>query len=333
MITVAIVGLGYWGPNLLRVFSSNKECFVKYGCDLLDKNIDKIKNKYPSVIFTKDYESILNDKSVDLVCIATPPETHFKIAEDALQKRKHILIEKPMTVSVETGEQLINLAKEKNRLIMVDHTFVFSPPVIKMKELIENNELGKPLYFDSERINLGLLQEKINVIWDLAPHDFSILTYLFPNFKPNSLTAVGSKQIHSNQEDMAHVTIKYNNQFVAHAHVSWLSPVKMRKMIISGDNKMILYDDMSLNEKIRVYTRGIDIDFSKETPFNPIYRSGDILIPKISDVEPLGLEVEHVVNCIKGKEKPKVDGKAGLAVVKLLRACDESMKSNKEVKV
>jgi predicted dehydrogenase len=333
MICAGIIGLGYWGPNLLRAFSESKDCKVKYACDLLDNNIAKLRNKYHSVTFTKNYTDLLKDKEVDIICIATPPETHFKIAYQAIEAGKHVLIEKPMTTRSEDAQKLIALAAKKKKLIFVDHTFCFSPPVIKIKELLGIKEIGEPLYFDSERINLGLIQEKVNVVWDLAVHDFSILTFLFPELKPTEVIAIGSKHVQKKNEEMAHIMIKFNTPFVGHIHVSWLSPVKMRQTIIGGNRKMIMYDDTSVFEKIKIYEKGVDVNFSEETSFKPIYRSGDIIIPKLTDDEPLANEVKHIVSCIEKKEKPRVDGLAGLAVVKLLEACDESMKNNRGVKL
>lgn len=329
LIKVGIIGLGYWGPNLVRNFYMNNKSEVKYGCDLLEKNIGKVKENFPSITYTKDYTEILKDNDIDLVCIATPPETHFKLAKDVLEHGKHVLVEKPMTSKVKEGENLVKIAEKNNKLLMVDHTFVFTPSVIKIKELL--NTIGEPLYFDSERVNLGLLQKEINVIWDLAPHDFSILTFLFPDQTPISLQITASSQIHPELEDMAHIMIEYENGFNAHIHVSWLSPVKIRKTIIGGSKKMIWYDDVHPFEKVKVYNSGIDIDISKESPFFPSYRSGDITIPKVENKEPLALEVENVINSINGQENPIVDGYAGLKVVKLLQASDESLKYEKKI--
>ncbi|WP_456374729.1 Gfo/Idh/MocA family protein [Methanocaldococcus sp.] len=330
MVNVAVIGLGYWGPNLVRNFESLENARVVYACDLIDKNLAKIKRNYPNIILTKNYKEILKNKEIDLVCIATPPNTHYKIAKDCLESGKNVLIEKPMTTSVEEGLKLIDIANDYDLKIFVDHTFVFSPPVMKIKEII--NYLGKPLYFDSERINLGLLQKDVNVIWDLAPHDFSILSYLF-DLKPISLIAIGSKLKHPYLEDLAHIMIKYENNFIAHIHVSWLSPIKVRKIIIGGEKKMILYDDTNFFEKIKLYDKGVDIDLSKEDVFFPTYRSGDIYVPKIENKEPLKIEAEHIVDCLLHNKKPLVDGYAGLNVVKLLEACDKSLKEGKEVEL
>ncbi len=329
MIRVAVIGLGYWGPNLVRNFEAIDNAKVVYACDLVEENLNKIRRSYSSIKLTKDYREILKE-NIDLVCIATPPATHYEIAKDCLESGKHVLIEKPMTTSTDEALELIDIANDHGLKIFVDHTFVFSPPVIKIKELIK--DIGKPLYFDSERINLGLLQKDVNVIWDLAPHDFSILTYLF-DFEPERLIAIGSKLRHPYYEDLAHIMVKYDNGFIAHVHVSWLSPVKIRKTIIAGDRKMILYDDTNFFEKVKVYDKGVDIDLSKESPFFPTYRSGDIYVPKIENKEPLRIEAEHVVDCLLNNKKPKVDGYAGLKVVELLEACDKSLKEAKEVEL
>lgn len=329
-VNVAVIGLGYWGPNLVRNFESLDNAKVVYACDLIDENFIKINRNYPSIKLVKEYREILEDDKVDLICIATPPATHYKIAKECLEAGKNVLIEKPMTTNVKDAIDLINIADEQDLKIFVDHTFVFSPPVIKIKEIIDS--IGKPLYFDSERINLGLLQKDINVIWDLAPHDFSILTYLF-EFEPNSLIAIGSKLRHPYYEDIAHITIKYENGFIAHVHVSWISPIKIRKTIIAGDKKMILYDDTNFFEKVKVYDKGVYVDLSKESPFFPTYRSGDIYVPKIENKEPLRIEAEHVIDSILNNKKPIADGYAGLKVVKLLEACDKSLKEGREVEI
>jgi predicted dehydrogenase len=331
MINVGVIGLGYWGPNLVRNFYTNINSSVNYCCDLLDENIEKTKEKFPTASFTKDHFDILGDNEIDLICIATPPETHFRLARDALEHGKHVLVEKPMTTTVKEGKKLIEIANKAEKLLMVDHTFVFSPPVIKIKGLIGN--IGDPLYFDSERVNLGLLQKDVNVIWDLAPHDFSILTYLFPGLVPKSLQVTASRQVHPKYEDIAHILIEYENGFSAHIHVSWLSPVKIRKTIIGGNKKMIWYDDVDPFEKVKLYDSGIDMEVLDESPFFPSYRKGDILIPKLENKEPLSNEVENVVGSILGKVKPIVDGNEGLKVVKLLEACDRSLKNKKRIKI
>lgn len=328
--SIGIVGLGYWGPNLLRNFSQIEGCNVKYGCDLDEKSINKLRLAYPRTTFTQNYQELLDDKELSAIAIATPVYTHFELAKKALEHGKHILIEKPMTSSVKECEELITLAEEKNLKILVDHTFLYTGAVRKIKELIDNNELGKIYYFDSERINLGLIQNDINVIWDLAPHDISIMNFIFQDQKPISVSATGTNHVHKKVEEMAHITIKYASGVVGHIHVSWLSPVKIRKTLIGGDKKMILYDSLS-REEIKIYDKGVEINFDEVTPFKPAYRSGDIHIPKINETEALKEEAQHFVNCIRGEEEPFTTGKDGLEVVKILEASDKSLKEGKVI--
>ncbi|HEC92822.1 MAG TPA: Gfo/Idh/MocA family oxidoreductase [Candidatus Atribacteria bacterium] len=332
MLKVGVVGLGYWGPNLVRNFYANDESHVVIACDLADKNLKKISRKYPDIKLTKNYMEILKEK-VDLVCVATPPATHFEIAKFFLQNGVNILLEKPMTAKVTEALELLELSQKKNLNIFVDHPFVFSPPIRKIKELINQNRLGKIWYVDSERINLGLLQKDVNVIWDLAPHDFSILNYLFECL-PVSVQVVASRHKHPYCEDLAHIVLKYNSKFIAHIDVSWLSPVKIRKMIIGGEKGMILYNDIDQVEPVKFYEKRIEIDVSKVSPFHPVYLTGDIWCPKVDKYEPLAKMVENVVNTLYGNEQPVVDGYEGLKVVKLLEACDKSVRnSGREVMV
>lgn len=331
-INVGIIGVGYWGDNLFRVFNSTGRSSVKYVADLSKENLDKVRKSNPSVEITHNYSEILKDKQINLVCIATPPETHFEIAKKCIEAKKNILVEKPMSKTVKEAEKLINLARKNKVQIFVDHTFVFSAPVRKIKKSIEENKIGKLLYFDSERVNLGLLQKDINVIWDLAPHDFSIFNYLFPHLRPISVQVFASRHKHPSLEDIAHIMVRYEDNFIMHVHVSWLSPVKIRKIIISGDRGMIWYDDIHPFEKIKIYDKGVHVNFDKETAFFPIYREGDIITPKLDNYEPLSLEANHIIDCLLGKDKPLVDGYEGLKVVRLLEACDKALFKRKEVK-
>lgn len=325
-INIGVVGLGYWGPNLIRNFSHIPGCQVKYGCDLKQEALDKMHHRYPYVKFTNNYEDLLKDKNLDAIAIATPVSTHYKLAKLALEYNKHVLLEKPMAFSVRECEDLIKISKRKKLVLLVDHTFLFTGAVRKIKEIIDDKKIGKILYFDSVRINLGLLQPDINVIWDLASHDISIMNYLFNKSKPVSVFATGSGHIHGQFEEMAHITINFDTGLVAHIHVSWLSPVKIRKILIGGDKKMIVYDDLEPSEKVKVYDKGVSVATSEITPFRPVYRSGDVIIPKLDDTEALKIEAEHFLQCIKGREKPLTNGKFGLGVVKILEACDKSIK-------
>jgi predicted dehydrogenase len=331
IVNVGIVGLGYWGPNLLRNFSLAKQCKVKYGCDLSDALLKKFSQQYHFVKFVNDYQILLDDKELDAVLIATPVSTHFPLAKLALEHGKHVLVEKPMATNTKECNQLIELAKKNNRTLLVDHTFLYTGAVRKIKELINKNELGKLTYFDSERINLGLIQSDSNVIWDLAPHDIAIMNYLFEGHIPESVFAIGTRHVNNKFEEMAHVTVKYSSGLVGHLHVSWLSPVKIRKILVGGDKKMILYNDIEPSEKIRIYDKGVYCD--EITSFKPAYRSGDVLIPTLDNSEALLVEANHFVQCVLGKEKPISDGKSGLEVVRILEACDESLKTGRIVKL
>lgn len=328
---IAIVGLGYWGPNLLRNFSQVPECKIIYCCDNNQKALDKFSSQYPNIIFTDDYNSVLSDKKVDAVAIATPVSTHFELAKKALSAGKHVFLEKPMAASVEECEELIKISDKQGLVLMIDHTFLFTSAVRKIKELVSGGELGDIHYFDSERINLGLLQKDINVIWDLAPHDISIIHYLFDGMRPISVMATGAAHINKKVEEIAHIHINFDSGATGIIHVSWLSPVKIRKILIGGSKKMVVYDDIEPSEKVKIYDKGISVNFDEETMQQPIYRSGDIYIPKLKEVEALRLEAEHFVNCILGEEKPLVDGRAGMEVVRILEACDKSLRDGRRV--
>jgi len=322
-IKIAVIGCGYWGPNLIRNLQQIDGVQATFVCDIEQTKLENIKKAYPHIRVTKDYLEIIKNPEIDAVCIATPLATHFEITKAALLNNKDVLVEKPFTLSSKEARELINLTEEKKRILMVDHTFLFTGAVNKIKELIDRGELGKLYYFDSERVNLGLLRSDTNVIWDLATHDLSIIDYLFDQ-KPITVSAVCSSHI-CGKEEMAHITLKHQEGFISHIHVSWLSPVKLRKILVGGDKKMILYNDIEPVEKIKIYDRGIDLDPNQITSFTPLYRGGDIIIPKIDQTEALNKVVEHFVECIKERKKPLIDGEAGLRVVKILEAIDKSI--------
>lgn len=330
LINVAVIGLGYWGPNLVRNFLKIPGVRIVTVCDLLKKNLKKISISFPSVKTTNNYKQIINDKTIDLVAIATPLKTHFLLAKNALLANKHVLIEKPMTQTSKDAGELISIANKMQKIIMVGHTFVYSEAIKKIKRVIDREELGKIYYYDSTRINLGLIQQDTNVIWDLAPHDFSILSYILKE-KPLSLRAIGSKFLQKNYEEVAHIIIKYKKNITAYINLSWLSPVKIRTIMIGGNKKMILYNDIEPSEKIRIYDKNVTISPSKITPFSPAYRSGNIVIPYLEQNESLLNQLNHLVDCIRNKKQPISDGIAGLTVVRLLEACDKSLKTNSEV--
>jgi len=326
-IKVGVIGLGYWGPNLVRNFYQHPETEVVGICDLSSDNIVKVKSKYKDINFaTTNYKELIK-QDLDLVTIATPPETHYEIAKNCLEAGKHILVEKPFTKTTKEAEELIELSEKKNLKIFVDHTFVFHPVVRKMKEIISSGELGEVYYFDSERVNLGLLQTGVNVIWDLAVHDISILLYLFPDIEFVNIHAFGSKHIHPYFEDIAHIVLEGNNGFIAHIHVSWLSPVKIRKVIIGGSQRMLWWDDVHPFEKLKIYDSRIEVDLRKQDPFFPSYIKGDVRILAIENYEALQKEVDSIVDSILKYKEPEVEGIDGLKVVKILEGCERSLKS------
>jgi predicted dehydrogenase len=329
MINVAVIGYGYWGPNLVRNFIENSSTNVSYVCDLEESRLKPLRVKNPQIKTTVNYKDLLKDDNVHLVAISTPVSTHFKLALDALRAGKHILIEKPMTSKVSEAEKLIELAEKQNLKIFVDHTYIYTGAVKKIKELLTAGEIGDIYYFDSVRVNLGLFQHDVNVIWDLAPHDFSIMDYLV-DMKPTALSAIGSSRVHGKIEDIAYVAIKFENGLIAHFHVNWMSPVKIRRIIIGGSKKMVVFDDLNPDEKIKVYDKGVILkQESKDKIYKNLiqYRIGDMYSPRIESAEALKVEVEYIVDCLKNKNrKPLTDGESGLRVVRLLEACQKSLR-------
>jgi len=342
MINVAVIGCGYWGPNLIRNFSNNKNCSVVYCCDLNEDRLQHIKTLYPDIKLTKDYTDIINDPKVDAVAIATPVSTHFNIASDCLKNDKHVLVEKPLTSNSQDAGALIKLSEEQGKILMVDQTFEYSSAVNKVKEIIDNGELGKIFTFDMIRVNLGLFQKDINVVWDLAPHDLSILNYLIGDV-PESIVSVGESFVLENIEDDVRATLRYKNKVMANIHISWLSPEKIRKLTIVGNKKMLVFDDTLPKEKIKIYDKGVTIQkdnlpkdkyYDTFDEFQLVYRSGEeITVPEIEDVEPLKDMCNHFLECIDKNKTPKTDGNSGLKVIKIIETINKSLKQKgKEVK-
>lgn len=328
---VGIIGLGYWGPNYIRNFTRFEQSEVIWCCDLSKESLKKSHKLYPQVKLTKNYNDLLNDPAVDLIAIATPPITHYEIAKAALNMNKHVLVAKPLANKSLQVYELIEIAKKKNLLLHCDVTYLYSGAIRGIKDLLNKGSLGKPLYYDSTRTNLGLIQNDINVIWDLAPHDLSIIKYFF-NLKPIKISAMGSKHIgESNHEQMAHITISFENNFIAHIHISWLSPVKLRTVLIGGTKRMVLYDDIQPDEKVRIYDKNVLVSPDSITPFKPVYRSGNILIPKIDNEEALYLETIEIINQIRKKKITYDNAQLNMEITTLLEACDKSLKSNKPV--
>ena len=328
MIRVGIIGVGYWGPNLIRNFSDLDDAQVVACADLSEDRLKKIAKRYPGVSCTTTFEGLLLDANVDAVVISTPVSTHYPIAKAALEHGKHVLIEKPLADSSQNALALVELARRVNRTLMVDHTFIYTSPVRKIRELIDSGELGEVLYFDSVRINLGLFQKDINVIWDLAPHDLSIMDYLL-RAEPIAISAVGASHAGNGIANIAYMTLRFANNLIAHFHVNWLAPVKIRQTLIGCSKKMVVYDDLEPTDKVRVYDKGIVINGSPEKRYQTLigYRTGDVLIPKIDATEALQRVAQEFLSSITENRAPITDGVAGYRVVCLLEAAQKSLES------
>ena len=333
-ITIGVIGYGYWGPNIVRNFFSLDNCKVKSVAEERAERLLVLAKSFPSISGINNADAIINDSTIDAVVIATPVFTHFELAKKALENGKHVLIEKPMTSTVAESEELISLAEQKGLTLMVDHTFLYTGAVQKMKGLIDSGAVGIPRYFDSSRINLGLFQSDINVLWDLATHDISILIYLIKEV-PESVNATGISHTHNDVENIAYMTVNYNSDFIAHINSSWTSPVKVRQTLIGGDKKMILYNDIEPSEKVRVYDTGYNHTTDEDKKKILVdYRIGDIYIPKLSSEEALTGVANDFIQSILQKKKPLSNAQLGLEVVKILEASQQSIKNKgREVKI
>jgi predicted dehydrogenase len=327
MINIGIIGFGYWGPNIVRNFSSLEGARVVSICDGNQNAMKRASRAYPHITVTNNYNDILNSPDIDAVAVITPVSTHFKLTKQALENGKHVFVEKPFTSSIAQAEKLIELAVKKKLTIMVDHTFIFTGAVRKIKQLIDEKALGDLYYYDSVRVNLGLFQSDVNVIWDLAPHDFAVMDYLMSE-KPFAVAASGKAHI-SEMEDTAYITVHFSDNMIAHFNVNWLSPVKIRTTLIGGEKKMLVWNDLDPDEKIKIYDKGVEVK-STEAKYKMLvqYRSGDMNAPRIEQIEALKVETEYFLRCINKSETPINDGQAGLRVVKMLDACDISLKKN-----
>jgi predicted dehydrogenase len=325
LVRVAVIGYGYWGPNVVRNLHSLEHCEVISVCDKNSTVLKRASRQYPAIQMTTDFSEVLSSPQIDAVAIVTPVWTHFALAKAALENGKHVFLEKPLTSTTEQAEELIELAERKNLKLMVDHTFLFSGPVRKIRQLVDSGALGKLYYFDSTRVNLGLFQHDVNVIWDLAPHDLSIMDHIIQE-KPEAVVATGGRHLNG-LADLAFITIYFPGTVIAHVNVNWLSPVKVRTTLIGGEQKMLVWNDLDADEKIRVYDKGVKItnkeDLDRELLVS--YRSGDIWAPKIEQTEALKVELEYFIDCIVNDRRPSNDGAAGLRVVKLLEAADQSL--------
>jgi predicted dehydrogenase len=326
VIRAAVIGYGYWGPNIVRNLCDLSAFSVVGIADTNPRRCAIAQARYPAARVTNDAYELCRAKDVDYVVVSTPVHTHFSLATAALEAGKHVTVEKPMTSSPEEAKRLIDTAERVKRILTVDHTFVYTDAVRKMKSLIDGGTIGEPLYYDSVRANLGLFQSDVNVIWDLAVHDLSIVDYLFEQ-RPSSISAFGAKHVSGQQENMAYVTLCYETSLIVHLHVNWLAPVKLRRTLIGGSKKMIIYDDTEASEKVKVYDRGVDLEASPDGLYGLRvgYRSGDMYAPQVDSIEGLRIEFTHIAECIERGVPPITGGQAGLNVVSIVDAATRSM--------
>jgi predicted dehydrogenase len=325
MLRMGVVGYGYWGPNIVRNLRSLEGCQVAGVCDQSPAAMRRIKQAHPDLNVTTNCSELLESKEIDAVAVVTPVCTHFDLAKAALQNGKHVFVEKPFTATVRQAEELVELAERKNLKIMVDHTFLFTGAVRKIRELIDEGVLGDLYYYDSTRVNLGLFQHDVSVIWDLAPHDLSIMSYLIPE-EPEAVVATGQSHLNG-LVDVAFLTVYFPGNTIAHINVNWLSPVKVRTTLLGGEKKMLVWNDLEADEKLKIYDKGAQISNGQGLyDLMVSYRSGDMWAPKVEQTEALKVELGHFVDCVLKDRTPLNDGIAGLRVVKLLEAADRSLK-------
>jgi predicted dehydrogenase len=326
LLNIGVIGCGYWGPNLIRNFSVAHRSRVTMCSDLDVGRLEHMQELYPYLKTTLNYREILDEPTISAVAIATPVSTHFKLAMDALAARKHVFVEKPLAQSSEQCLEMAEAAAQRNLTLMVGHTFVYTAAVNKVREIIRSGDLGEIYYINSTRVNLGVFQPDINVVWDLAPHDISIMNYIL-GMRPERIAAHGKSYIRPGVEDVAFLDLEYPNRVIANIHVSWLDPCKIRRTTVVGSRKMLVYDDVSSLEKIRVYDKGVSVPphYDNFGEFKLSYRFGDILTPRLDESEPLKVECRHFVESIESRTKPRSTAEEGLAVVRVLEAACESM--------
>lgn len=331
-LKVGVVGIGYWGPNIIRNLADMRDATLFAICDQVPERLQATRRKYPAAQIYTEFDHMLKNPHLDAVAIATPVSTHYSLARKALLAGKHVFVEKPLTDSAKSARALADLAKRKKLTLMVDHVFLYSAPVRKIKELITSGQLGEIYYFDSVRINLGLFQKDVNVIWDLAPHDLAIMDHLLGG-SPRSVSSTAVRHIKgSGKEDLAYITIRYPKELIAHVHVNWLAPAKIRQILIGGAKKMVVYDDTNPSEKVKVYDKGVN---TRESSYRQVeYRLGDMWAPNLDTSEALKRALGHFVKCIRSGKAPLSDGMAGWRIVKLLEAADRSARQHgKEIRL
>lgn len=329
MVKIGLIGFGYWGPNLARNFSVNSDLELAAICDFSADRLVRARRFYPYARLCDSVDEFFSINELDAIAIATPVATHYELAKRALQNGRHVWLEKPMTEKVSQAEELIELAQKTEKTLLVDHTFVYTGAVRKIKQLIDQGELGRLMYYDSTRVNLGLFQQDINVIWDLAPHDISIMDYLMP-FRKQAVSATGLHFYGNGLVPKSLLTVYLEGNLVAHINVSWVSPVKIRQTLIGGTSKMIVYDDNQPSEKVKIYDKGVELNSTDKEEIYQLkvqYRVGDMYSPKLEDHEALAIETEHFVDCVLHSKTPLTGGHEGLEVVKVLVAAQESLKN------
>jgi predicted dehydrogenase len=328
MIGIGVIGYGYWGPNLVRNFHETPGASVVGVSDLRPERLAHVGARYPGVRVTTDYHDLLADPAIDAVAIATPVASHYPLALEALQASKHVLVEKPLAATSEQAMHLIEEAAGRQRVLMVDHTYVYAPAVRKIRELVDSHALGEIYYYDSTRVNLGLFQKDVNVLWDLAVHDLAIMDFVLPE-RPIAVSATGIGHITGKPENLANITLFFASHQIAHVHVNWLAPVKLRQILIGGSKRMIVYDDVEPSEKVKVYDKGVDVSHRQEDLYELLvnYRSGDMWAPHLDTGEALRAEAAHLLECIAHGSPPLTDGYAGLRVVQILEAAGKSLQA------
>jgi len=331
VLRVGVIGYGYWGPNIVRNFHGQEQSTVVAVCDKSAKSLQRVKSAYPSIRCTSDCNELLTSSDIDLIAVVTPVWTHYELAKTALENGKHVFVEKPFTATAAQAEELIELAERKNLKIMVDHTFLFTGAVKRIRQFVDDGTLGKLYYYDSTRVNLGLFQHDVNVIWDLAPHDLSIMDYVIAE-KPEAVVATGQGHLNG-IANIAFLTLYYPNNVIGHINVNWLSPVKVRTTLLGGEKKMLVWNDIEVDEKIKLYDKGVQMAGSAEGVYQMLvsYRTGDMWAPKVEQVEALKVEAAYFVDCILNNQTPFNDGQAGLRIVRMLEAADESLKKKGQI--
>jgi predicted dehydrogenase len=330
LVRVGVIGYGYWGPNVVRNLQGLENCQLVAICDQDPAGLQRARKLYPGVEMKLDSSELLSSSEIDAIAVVTPVWTHFELAKSALQNGKHVFVEKPFTSTPQQAEELIDLAERKRLKIAVDHTFLFTGAVKKMRQLVDDGSLGDLYYYDSTRVNLGLFQHDVSVVWDLAPHDLSIMDYIIQQ-KPKAVVATGGRHLNG-VADMAFITVYFPGKLIAHINVNWLSPVKIRTTLIGGEKKMLVWNDLEADEKIKVYDKGVQIT-NGQGIYDALvsYRSGDVWTPRVEQTEALRIELGYFIDCILNDRTPLNDGLAGLRVVRLLEAADRSLKKRGKI--